>query len=53
VWTFYKDEKGQVYANIRYAKNYLENPHMPGPNNGINVTFEKGMLVRYGQERMH
>jgi membrane-bound metal-dependent hydrolase YbcI (DUF457 family) len=45
VFTFYEGG-GKVYAIVRYAKNFLHNPHMPGPNRGIRVTLEKGMLVQ-------
>jgi len=48
VFTFYEDEFGVVYANVRYAKSFLENPHMPGPNKGMHVRLRNGMLVRYG-----
>jgi len=44
VWTFYIED-GQTYARIKYAKTYLENPHMPGPRNGMRVTLQDGLLV--------
>ena len=50
VWTFYKDDEGVTYANIRYAKNYLKNPNMPGPHHGVNITLENGMLTRHGRD---
>jgi len=46
VWIFNRDEEG-VYANVRYAKTYLDIPHMPGPHRGMNVRLEDGILVRY------
>jgi len=45
LWTFDKDDQG-VYANVRYAKSYLENPNMPGPHRGMKVRLENGVLVR-------
>jgi len=48
VFRFYK-ENGDVFANVRYAKSYLDSPHMPGPTRGMNVTIDNGMLVRHGR----
>jgi len=48
VWTFKKDEDGNVYANIRYAKSFLENPNMPGPVHGMKVKLKDEMLVSFG-----
>jgi len=47
VFSFSQD--GDVYANIRYAKSYLDTEHLPGPRNGMNVKLENGMLTRYGK----
>lgn len=48
VWNFHRDEEGIVYANIRYAKSYLDTPYIPGPKNGMNIKLENGLLVPYG-----
>lgn len=47
VWNFYRDDEGKVYANIRYAKTYLSNGHMPGPQQGMKIILKDGVLVRY------
>jgi len=49
VWTFYQDEEGIIYANVRYAKSFLSTEYIPGPQNGINITLEEGILVGYGR----
>jgi len=49
VFTFYEDEQGVIYANVRYAKSYLDTPYIPGPHHGMNVTLKNSVMVGYGR----